>query len=76
MYPTWLPILNALLLLKIAEKPLRWIILLILPLVNIVITILVMVKICERLNKPGWLVVGMILPVVNLVVLGYLAFSD
>lgn len=72
----WVPILNILLMLKIAEKPMWWIILLFIPLVNFIIAILVLLRICERRGKPGWMVVGMLIPVVNFVVLGYLAFSD
>jgi hypothetical protein len=72
----WVPILNVLLMIKIAGKPLWWILLLLVPLVNLVIIILIMVGICEARKKSPALVIGLILPVVNLVVLGYLAFSD
>ena len=72
----WVPILNMLLLCKIARKPLWWVLLLFIPLVNIVIGILIWVGVCEVRGKSGALAIGLILPLVNLVVLGYLAFSD
>jgi hypothetical protein len=72
----WVPILNILLMLAIARKPMWWIVLMFIPLVNIVIAILVMVAICEVRGKPGWWAIGFFLPVVNLVLLGALAFGD
>lgn len=72
----WIPILNALLALNIARKPLWWIILLFIPLVQIVIGIVVLVGICEARGKSPLLVIGMLIPLVNFVVLGYLTFSD
>ncbi|PYV34395.1 MAG: hypothetical protein DMG22_06360 [Acidobacteria bacterium] len=72
----WLPILNALLMLNIAKKPLWWIILLLIPLVNIVIGIIVWMGVAEARGKPNWWGILMIVPVANLVVPGYLAWSD
>lgn len=72
----WVPILNLLLMLKIAKKPLWWIILMLIPLVNLVIFIIVLIEICKARGKSPWLVVGLLLPLVNLFVFGYLAFAD
>lgn len=72
----WIPILNILLMLAIARKPLWWIILLLIPLVNLVILILVFVGICQARGKSGLLTIGFFVPIVNLIVLGYLAFGD
>lgn len=72
----WVPILNVLLMLKIAGRPTWWIILFFVPLVSIVIGILVFVDICKKRGKSGALAIGMLIPVVNFGVLGYLAFSD
>lgn len=72
----WIPILNVLLMLNIARKPLWWILLMLIPLVNIVIAIIVLVEICKARGKSPLLVIGMIIPAVNFVVLGYLAFAD
>lgn len=72
----WVPILNIYLLCKIAGKPGWWLILFIIPLVNIVISIIVWMRISEALKKPGWLGILTIFPLINLVIWGYLAFSD
>ena len=72
----WVPILNILLMLKIAGKPMWWIILLFIPLVNIIIAILVFMAIAEKRGKPSWIGILMIVPLVNLFIPAYLAFSD
>jgi hypothetical protein len=72
----WIPILNILLMLAIARKPWWWILLMLIPLVNFVIIILVFVGICQTRGKSGLLAIGLLIPIVNLIVLGYLAFGD
>ncbi len=72
----WIPIVNLILLLNTARKPLWWILLMFIPIVNLVIGVLVWVAIAEALGKPNWWGILMIVPVANLVVPGYLAFSD
>ena len=72
----WIPILNILLMLAIAKKPMWWIILFFVPLVNFVIMILVLVEICKARGKPGWWAVWFFIPLANLIVLGVLAFGD
>ncbi len=72
----WIPILNLVLLVKIAGKPLWWTILLFIPIVGLVFTIIIWVGVCEARGKSGLPVIGLILPVVNFFVLGYLAFAD
>src|SRR5271166_5425358 len=71
-----IPIVNIVLLLNIAKKPVWWIILFLIPLVNIVIAILVWMGVAEARNKPNWWGILMIIPVANLIVPGYLAWSD
>ena len=72
----WIPIVNVILMLSIAKKPIWWIILFLIPLVNLVIFIIVWMGIAEARNKPGWWGILMLVPVVSLVVPGYLAWSD
>lgn len=82
----WIPILNVVLMLQIAKKPVWWVALLILfiiPFINfiagivwLVLTIIIWMAICKQLGKQEWLGVLMIIPVVNLVIPGYLAFSN
>lgn len=71
----WIPIANVYLMCKVAGKPGWWLILLLIPLVNIVIAIIVWMGIAKARNKPDWLGILMIIPVVNLIIPGYLAFS-
>ena len=54
------------------ENPwLAWI-----PIANIVLAILVVWKIAEARNKPGWLGILLIVPIANLVIFGIIAFAD
>jgi len=71
----WIPILNIILMVDIAKKPMWWIVLFFIPLANIVVTILVWMEIAKVLKKPDWLGILMIVPIANIVVPGYLAFS-
>ena len=72
----WIPIVNLVLMLQIAKKPIWWIILCFVPLVNIVIVIMVWMGIAVARKKPDWWGILMIVPVANLVVPGYLAWAD
>lgn len=72
----WIPILNLYLMCKIADKPGWWLILFLIPIVNIVIFIIVGMAIAQKRGKPGWLGIVWIIPVVGLIVPGYLAFTD
>ena len=72
----WIPILNIILMLNIAKKPIWWIILFFIPLVGLVMGILVWMGVAEARNKPNWWGILMIVPVANLIVPGYLAWSD
>jgi uncharacterized membrane protein YhaH (DUF805 family) len=72
----WIPIANIVLMLEIAKKPIWWLVLFFIPLVNIVITILVWMGVSEARGKPNWWGILIIVPVVGLIALGYLAWSD
>jgi hypothetical protein len=72
----WVPIANLFLMLNIAKKPVWWILLCLLPLVNIVIFILIWMGVAEARQKPNWWGILMIVPLVGLIVPGYLAWSD
>lgn len=81
----WIPVMNFILMLDIAKRPRWWALSLILafiPFVNFVAGIVIMVlmviiwmDIAVKLNKPNWWGILMIVPIVNLIVPGYLAFS-
>jgi hypothetical protein len=70
----WIPIMNGLLLLEIAGKPMWWFILFLVPLVNIVIYIIVMMEVAKARGKESWW--GIIAVFVGIVGWPYLAFSD
>jgi hypothetical protein len=72
----WIPILQIILMLNIAKKPVWWIILFFIPLVGIVFSILVFMAIAEARNKPNWWGILVIVPVFGIIVPGYLAWSD
>jgi hypothetical protein len=72
----WIPIANFVLLLNIAKKPIWWIVLLLIPLVNIVIVVMIWMAVAEARSKPGWWGVLMLVPGVSFIVPGYLAWSD
>lgn len=70
-----IPIANLIFMLQLAGKPLWWIILMFIPLVNIVIFALVWMGICEKRGRPAWQGILMFVPVANLVILLMLAFG-
>jgi Family of unknown function (DUF5684) len=72
----WIPIINVILMLNIAKKPLWWILLLFIPLVNIIIGIIVCMGIAKARNKPDWWGILIIVPIVGIIVPGYLAWAD
>ncbi len=71
----WIPIANVYLLCKVAGKPGWWLLLFLIPLVNIVITIIVWMGVAQARGKASWIGILMIVPFVNLIIPGYLAFS-
>ena len=53
-----------------------WLFMFFIPGINIVFTILVWMEIAKAVGKPEWWGILIIVPFVNLIVPGYLAFSD
>jgi len=72
----WIPIANLVLMVNIAKKPMWWLILFLVPIVNIVIAIMVWMAVAEARGKPSWWGILTIVPVANLIVPGVLAWSD
>lgn len=71
----FIPVLNIILMLQIAKRPLWWLILMLIPFVNIVISIMVFVDILKVLKRPAWWVILMFVPIVNFVVMGIMAWG-
>jgi uncharacterized membrane protein YhaH (DUF805 family) len=75
--PGWaclIPIYNVYVLLKIAGKPGWWLLLFLIPIVNLVIGILVALAVAENFGKSGGFVIGMIL--LPIIFYPILAFGD
>jgi len=72
----FIPILNIVLALQIAKKPIWWLILFIVPCVNIVVAILTTIGIAEARGKAGILGCLYWVPCFGAFVALYLAFSD
>lgn len=71
----WIPILNIILMLQVAKKPIWWIILFLVPFVNIIFAILVWMGIAKAVNKPEWMGILVIVPIANLIIPAYFAFA-
>ncbi len=72
----WIPIINLILLLNIAKKPIWWFILFLIPLVGIVVAVIVWMDVAVARGKPNWWGILLIVPGIGLIVPGYLAWSD
>lgn len=75
-YFAFIPILNYYLLCKISGRPVWWVVLYLVPFVNLIIDVLVWMDLARVRNKPSWIGILVILPLVNLGVMWYLALSD
>lgn len=71
----WIPILNVYLMCKVAGKSGAWILLFLIPIVNIIIIVILWAAISERCGKPGWWGILMLISPINLIMMGVLAFS-
>lgn len=75
--PGWasiIPIYNIVVLLEIVKKPIWWLVLLMIPLVNVVIAIMIMIELAKVFGKDGGFTVGLIL--LPYVFYPILAFGD
>lgn len=76
--PKWfaiVPILNLVLMLKLARRPMWWLILFLLPIVNLVALIAVTMSICERFGLNKWWGLVSVLSPFNAILFLYLAFG-
>ncbi len=75
--PGWaviIPIYNIIVLLQIVKKPVWWLVLFLIPVVNLVIMIVVAYLMAKHFGQPGWhVVLYVLLPILYL---PYLAFSS
>jgi hypothetical protein len=74
-WTAWIPIVNIWTIVSAAGKPWWWILLLFVPIINIFIGVYLWICITENLGKNRLLGLLMLLPIINLIFLGFLAFS-
>ena len=73
----WIPYLNLYLFCKIAGQSGLWALaLLFVPILDIIVYIWFWIEIAKRRHQPDWYGIMMIVPVVNLVLMGMLAFGN
>ncbi len=64
----WIPILNMILMIQIAKKPVWWIILFIIPIVNIIILIIIYVNFFKNIDKSAlWILALLFFPFLLLI---------
>jgi hypothetical protein len=71
----FIPLANLWLLVDMGDKPAYWIVLLLIPYVNIIFMVIIWMTICDYLDVNQWLGLLMLAPLVNLALLYFLAFS-
>jgi len=76
---SWLafvPIANWWLMCDMADRPAYWVILMMIPYAGAVFYALVWMAIAENTNKPSWLGILMLVPVLSIIVAYYMAFYE
>lgn len=73
---SWVPIMSLFLWIKMADKPMWWFALCLIPIVNIAVMIMLCVAVAKNLGKSALWGILMIVPVVNFASIGMMAFSD
>lgn len=71
----FIPVLNAVLMIEIAGKPIWWFVLLLVPCVNIIVGIILWMAIAERMGKPSWMGLLMIVPCLAPIMPWIIAFT-
>ncbi len=71
----WIPIIQVFPFIASASKPAWWVLLLLVPIVNMFVSIYLWMCITENLGREKWFALLMLVPVVNIIYMGVLAFS-
>jgi len=74
-WTAWIPVIQVWTFVSSANKAWWWILLLLVPIVNTIVGVYLWICITENLGRNKWLGLLMLLPLINLVFLGILAFS-
>ena len=72
----WIPIVNVFLMIQIAGKEWWWFLLMLIPFVGIIFLALIWAGMCRARGKSPWLSLLIFVPVANLGLVAYLAFSQ
>jgi hypothetical protein len=72
----WIPVANMFLACKIGGLSYLWLLAFLVPGINLLVSIYIWYRISEARGKPGLLSLLLLVPVANLVFMGYLAFSS
>ncbi len=72
----WVPLLNILLMFRVARLSLWYAIIFLIPYVNFLMGAYLWGEVAGRLNRSKWLGILFLIPVLNFVLSGYLAFTD
>lgn len=70
----WIPIVNLLIPIRVAGKPGWWLLLMLVPFVNIVVNIIIWMAVAEARGKENWW--GIVAALVSIVGIPYIALSD
>ena len=72
----WIPVVNLFYMVRMADRPYWWALLLFVPVVNLYALCNIWGVIAQKRNRPGWVGILMLIPVVNYMTLTNLAIRD
>jgi len=72
----WIPVINIWVMCQAARKEWWWMLLCFIPFINIIAFCVLWMGIAENRGKPSWVGLLILVPIANLILPGYLAFSD
>jgi hypothetical protein len=75
VWMSWIPILQMVPLIKASEKPTWWILLFLIPYVNLVAIPWMFICLAEKVGRPGWTGLLVLVPFANLFVIPYFSAS-
>jgi len=76
MWIGWVPIYNLITMLEIVGRPIWWVVLFFIPLVNLVVALLLAIDLAKAFGKDLLYGIGLLIPCVGLVLVLMLAFGD
>ena len=73
----FIPVLNVILALQVAQRPTWWLVLMFIPLANVITGIIILMKVAARCGRPEWwgVVMGLV-PFVNIILLYAMAYGQ